>query len=215
MKTVKIYGEAYEVISEVDEMPVQYWYAKSLHDEPLENKTPTGYCYMEDGSLIGLYSNKKFVKILIIIFAVAAVTLIGINVYNRFFVPQQIGGTMMKVDTLNSDVVAFNAIPQCNGKEIDLRFINGKTAAKVSVSGDGIKTKVVDVEPGAEVVTFPVEVKTKLDTVEATLTVNVNGNTTTYPIIIEIPDNNKSADDGTDLGLTPADHPFAGEGILK
>jgi len=217
MKTVNIYGQIYTVSPTCKKDPDLYWYDNNLTEVPLPNQKPSGYVKMVDNAIVAVYSKKPVFAIIGAVIAVA-VLICGIFTVKTFFLRKvNSEGTMIKVDTLNNNTVAFNAIAACNGKDIDIRFTNGNAASTISIAGEGIVTSNVTVEPGESLTTIPVKVTTGADTVEATLTINTAGSMYTYPIIIECLQNMNTmgGDTGTiTKGLSSEDHPFDEEYVF-
>lgn len=219
MKTVTIYGVKYPVVQGVTDVPDMYYYDKELHEEPLDTKQPKLFCMMEDDTLVGVYTNHTIYIIIAIIAVVTALIVGGIYLYNYLNKPQPLGGTMIKTDTFSNDVVMFNAMPQCNGKEIDIRFTNGKTPATISIKGDEIITQTVTVEAGGTLATIPAKVKDGVTATEAVLSVAADGVTQDYPILIEVPANLNRNGGGLFISeedlITADDDPFKNEVILN
>ena len=220
MKTVVIYGVKYQIVRGVTEVPDCYYYDKELHDEPLGSKLPQEFCIMDDGTLVGVYSNSKLILIAVLILVVAGLIAGGIVIWNNLHRPKQLGGTMVKTDSFRNDVVLFNAMPQCDGKQVDIRFTNGKVPATISIKGDDIVSQTITVAENESVATIPVKVKDGVAVAEAELTVETENEKHVYPIVVEIPAALNKYGGGAGLAIsdedliTPQDNPFGGEVIL-
>lgn len=217
MKKVTIYGKTYDVHPSCKKPPDLYWYNNNLTDEPLSGRTPAGYCKMEDNSIVAVYSKKPIVQI---IATVAAVAVLICGVYYGYTLlsrPKQLAGTMVKIDNLNNNAIAFNSIIGCNGANADVRFTNGNSVSTIQVTGEGIESAPVEVKPNTNVSTIPMKITSKDEVIEATLSVTTAGSTYTYPILVEAYPNMNSmgGDHGDlDLSLTFEENPFEGEYII-
>ena len=217
MKETKIYGVSYPVHSSCKREPDLYWYSNNLNEEPLEGYTPSGYCKIEDGSIVAIYNVKKgMAKFIFIPIALVLLIVAGVTIFIRHNTTKALEGTMLKVDTLNNNVITFNAIAAFDGSNVDIRFGNGKSPATIHLEGAGITSQPVQVQANSNATTIPIEFSGVANTTEAILYVETNGNTYTYPVIIEIFNNPTGGDSiESGQGLTSADNPFGGEEILE
>lgn len=194
MKQYKIYGTPYQLLDFVDEGIDSYALSGDLVDDEPKGK-PLGYVVMEDGSVVACY--KKRSKVLPILLILIAVTGIAAIVY--FFVLPMfkkevaIGGTMLQTD-VGTNMVTFNGIMSASNGQIDVRFVNGNEPATVQVTGEGVATEEITVDPGDSLEYIPVTISTDSSVAEVTVNINSNGTLSTFNALVEIPDNNTDYD---------------------
>lgn len=194
MKSYKIYGTSYELMDGANTGIDSYAIAGELIDDEPNGKL-LGYVEMEDGSIVACYKKKSLLLPILLI----VVLLCGIGAGVYFFVLPMfekevaIGGTMLQTD-VGTNVVTFNGIMQASAGQIDVRFINGNKPATIQVTGDGVVTDTISVEPGDSLEYIPVTVTTSDSVVEVIVNVNSDGTLSSFNALVEIPDNNTDYD---------------------
>ena len=217
MKTVKIYGKVYTVHPTCKKVPNLYWHDNTLTDVPL-NYDPDGYIRMEDGNIVGVYGKKKLILPIIIGILVIAGGVIGYTLYTNSGRPKALEGTFVKVAQPGNNEINFNTFVQCNGELADIRFVNGASQVRISITGDGIESQPQILQPEESLATIPMHYNTDESVVEAQLTVEQDGSTYKYPIIIEIPNNMSTAGgaySGTGHLISENNHPLAEEMFIQ
>lgn len=194
MKQYKIYGTPYELEDSTDEGIDSYAVSGELVDDEPKGKL-LGYVEMEDGSIVACYKKKSLViPMLLILSALAGVVIIVyFLVLPMLEKDVAIGGTMLKTD-VGTNVVTFNGIMRASAGQVDVRFVNGNEPATIQVTGEGVTTETIYVEPGDSLEYVPVTVNTEESVVEVTVNINSNGTLSTFSALVEIPDNNTDYD---------------------
>lgn len=194
MKQYKIYGMPYDIYESTDEGIDSYAVKGELVDDEPNGKF-LGYVKMEDGSIVACYKKKS----LLLPISLILLLVLGIGAVVYFFVLPMfekevaIGGTMLKTD-VGTNVVTFNGIMSASSGQMDVRFVNGNEPATVQVTGDGVSTETISIEPGDSLEYIPVEVTTTDSVVEVTVNVTSNGTLSTFNALVEIPGNNTDYD---------------------
>lgn len=200
MKTYKIYGTSYELVDAPDEPCDSYAVKGELVDDPPEKGKLVGYVEMEDGSFVECYKGKSKLPLILSILLILAIAG-GVTYYFLFLYkpqPVAIGGTMLQTE-VEKNIITFNGIMSANNEQLDVRFVNGDYAATIEVTGEGIETGAIDVEPNTSVTYIPVTVKTDENAVEVQVNIKSNGVTSSFNAIVEIPDNQNEYDDAEGL----------------
>lgn len=194
MKQYKIYGTAYELMDMTDEAIDSYAISGELVDDEPNGKF-LGYVELEDGSIVSCYKKKNLLLPIfgLIILLGAAAAAVYFFVLPMFEKEVAIGGTMLQTD-VGTNVVTFNGIMRASDGNIDIRFINGNEPATIQITGEGVLTEIVSVEPGESVEYIPVVVETADSVAEVTVNINSNGTMSTFNALVEIPDNNTDYD---------------------
>ena len=217
MKTIKIYGQTYTVHKSCKKEPNLYWHDGTLTDEPL-NREPDGYVRMTDGNIVGVYNKKNLIIPIILGVVIIAGGVGAYTWYSNTSRPQALEGTLVKVAQPGNNEINFNTFLQCDGSNADVRFVNGDTAVRISVVGDGIQSKPTVVQPHETLSLLPMRYDTQEAAIEAQLVVEQDGGKYTYPIIVEIPQNLTAAGGSVtgDVHLISEDaHPLTEEMLLK
>lgn len=194
MKQYKIYGTPYPLYDSTEEGIDSYALSGDLVDDEPNGKL-LGYVEMEDGSIVACYKKKSRVIPLLIILATLAglFAVIYFVILPMFEKEVAIGGTMLQTD-VGTNVVTFNGIMSALSGQIDVRFVNGNEPAIIQVTGEGVTTEEVAVEPGESVEYIPVTISTGDSVAEVTVNINSNGTLSTFNALVEIPDNNTDYD---------------------
>ncbi len=191
MKNFKIYNQKYPLTPKapdrIDCFAVQ---GEVVYDEPEEGKF-VGYTVLEDGSNVACYhvSNRVPLLIVSIVLTLCLCVFLGYLLYAQEM-NVAVGDTILKIRQSN-DVVVFNGMPSIDPETstVNLQFVNGDVEATVTLSGEGITSEPVTLEPGETLFDYPVSVDTEQSVVEALLTIETASDKATYEILVEIPEN--------------------------
>lgn len=190
MKQYKIYGQKYP-LTDYSNAPIDsYAYKGELVDEEPSGKH-LGFVTMEDGSIVSCYKGRNVVLPVLASVSVLAL-LVGVGAFVAPMIFKEpdvvIGGTMLQTE-VNNNVVTFNGIMKCSDGMVDVRFVNGDTPATIQITGEGIESEVITLEPGQEVEQIPVTLSTSSSVVKAKVSITSNGSTSDFDTVIEVPDN--------------------------
>ena len=213
---IKLYGETYTVVKDQPGEVDAFYYNKDLQFDPPAKGKCYGYFTQDDGSVVAVYQ-PPFSPLFVVVPIAVSLLAIGIYFFGSPLLGNKpkvtmVGGKYMVASKVDGNAIGFNAIPQYNAGKLDLRF-KTTVPATVSVSGDGIYVPPTEVGAMSQTVVFPAELTGTTAVTEADLIVTVNGQEHSYPIVIEMPGNDKSGGDGT-LNLTAEDDPFANEEVM-
>ena len=196
MKKVKIYGEVYELKPSTSK-PVDAYFKRDLMDDPPNGKV-IGYCTMEDGSNIEVYKALNLWLIFAPIIVALAAT-VGVFAY-LYLQPKDatLSGFPVKQGT-DQNMISYNGFMALKDDQLNVNFQNGSESATVTISGDGIETQTVQLEPEQFLASVPATFTTEDGVVNATITVTTPTSTQTNNCVIEIPENNTP--NSTESGL--------------
>lgn len=196
VKTVKIYGEKYDLHPSTSK-PVDAYFKGKLSDNPFGGKV-IGYCTMEDGSIVEVY---KHLNPLVIIIPVIVLLLIAGGVTSFLLLQPKdlnISGFPIKQGN-DQNIVTYNGFMALTDNQLNVNFQNGSEPATVTVSGDGIETQTINVEPEQFLASIPATFTTDSGVVNATITITTPTSTQENNCVIEIPANNTP--NSTEAGL--------------
>lgn len=189
MKTYKIDGEAYELLTNVAEAPDAYSKKGKLLDDEPKGKC-LGYVCMDDGSIIKCF--KSFNPLIVIIPVVAIMVAVGsfliyVNMQPKdFTIP---GSEIFVKQGDDQTVIKYNGFTSAKDGSLDLNFENGAEECTIKISGEGIEDIETVVAPYSKCEFVPITVTTDEGLVVATMTLTTASSTVTNEIAIEIPEN--------------------------
>ena len=215
-ETVKIYGIKYKVFKNYEKEPDLYYYRNELSDEPLEDIALYGYVQMEDGSVVGIYKQRKTIILIILgsLAGVALITAAALLIFNIKYKPE-VTGTYVKINSSGSNVIAFNGIASYDGESVFIQFSNGDVDSTISIEGEGITSQPVTVKKNTSIDSIPISYTSSKRVVEAMLKVESKGKIFNYPIVVEARDDAHQFETIEGYpGVSPEDHPFDNEEIF-
>ena len=164
-------------------------------------RIPAGYrvsaeAYV-DNELVGVcYKPKSPLFYIVILVIVAVIATAGVLVY-KFAMKEDGIPDNQKVDTgdvsieenglFNTKAVIFkyNKFPAVISDSLDLRLVNGDTAAEVIVTAPGITVDTLQMEPNEERYYVPVKVDSKDELIEGKLIYKAGDSSKEFDIVIE------------------------------
>lgn len=189
MKTYRIYGESYELKDSCPE-PVDAFAIKGeLCDEDPGGKQ-LGFITMEDGSIIDCRSKFNPVPLIVI-----AITLLLITVCAFIFLTKinkksiDVGGVHI-TGRQENNIIQYNGFMAMRDGSVNIDFTNGDYPATISLSGEGIQSESISVEPNGYVGSLKVTTSTDAGVINAQLTITTETSQQTTDVIVEIPENN-------------------------
>lgn len=194
MSEYTLFGESYE-LREIPEGQVDSYAIKGVLVDIQPSGKFVGYITMDDGSIVECY-NPKPTAIIIGIIAAILVVVVGVIIYFLFLQPKDVvipGNDGVPVTIKQGDdnnIVSYNGFTSLKNDSIDINFQNGDYACTITVSGDGIESQSVHLEPGEFIASIPVTYTTDNGLVAATLTIITDTSTSNQEFVIEIPENN-------------------------
>lgn len=192
----KIYGDSYRLREAPGGKIDSYAVKNKLVDIPPNGKC-LGYVTMEDGSVIECYKAKPIALILCLIVAILA-SCGGVASYFLFFQPKDVVLTPGVGDDVtpivvkqgeDNNVVKYNGFTSVSEDSVNLNFQNGDYPCSITISGEGIESETIQLQPGEFVDKVKVTYTTTEGLVPATLTIQTGTSTSTQAIVIEVPDN--------------------------
>lgn len=190
MKKFKIYGEEFELQPSIPDPVDAYALRGVVYDDPPKGKV-VGYVYMRDGSAIECY--KRF-NLLVILLPILLLLLIGggVFVYLKFFQPKDVivaDDFVVKQGT-DHNVVSYNGFMAIRDGSISVCFQNGSEVATIQVTGDGISSERVTIQPNEYVASIPASFETDEGVVNAVITIETPTSSTEENVVVEVPENN-------------------------
>lgn len=190
MKRYKIYGDSYELRDSVSVAIDGYAYKGNLTDEVPKGKS-IGYVEMADGSIIECYKSFNIAVILVPLFLLTLAG-VGIFFYLMYGQPKDVvssSGAEIKTG-VDNNIVSYNGFSAVRDGELLIDFQNGDYYAQIQITGDGIESTVINVEPGAYIPSIPVTFTATSGLIDASINIHTETSTTSNAIVVEIPENN-------------------------
>ena len=189
MKTVKLYGEKYEIEDSAGGPVDAYAYKGDIVDTQPKGKLK-GYVTYDDGSILAVYKSFNplniIIPILLVLFIGAAVF-----VYFYFIQPKDLvvsGFTVKQGDDQN--IISYNGFMSLRDDNLNLNFQNGSEPVTLTIYGDGIATQTIQVEPEQFVASVPATFTTDSGVVNAKIKITTPTSEQENDCVIEIPENN-------------------------
>ena len=202
MQKYSIYGDSYELMPTTS-VPVNGYAVKGALQDTVPKGKIVGYVEMSDGSIIECY--KQFNPMIIILpIILIAICCGGVSVYYFKMQPKDV--VISKNDDVSvpvktgtdKDVVQYNGFAMLHDGQLNLDFKNGSVPCTITISGDGLETASITVQPGEYVQNIPMTFSATSGVVNAVLTIVTETSTSENNIVVEIPENN-TGDSGAGL----------------